>query len=124
MRWLLMSPDELIVTAIGVFLGPILWTVWLVRVSRLQAVPGRPMAVALVGVALTACAVLLFAVLKFGASYDVVDAPQYLFMYTVVGLAWLRVCEMVFSFAGLSTRDDVIERGNEAARHALFGGLL
>ena len=119
-----MSPDELFVTAAAVFFGPILWTNWLLRMSRLQTVQYRGLGASPIAIALIACAVLLFGILKTSASYDVVDAPPYLFMYVVLGLAWSRVSEMAFAYAGLSARDDIIERGNSAAVPAVIGALV
>jgi hypothetical protein len=45
-------------------------------------------------------------------------------MYVVLGLAWLRIAERAFAFAGLSGRDDAIERGNQAALPAWVGALV
>ena len=117
-----MSPDEVIVTVVAVLAGPILWTVWLFRMSRLQT-HGRGGSVTPVSLALALCAGLLLYVLETGASFDVVDAPQYQFMYVVLGLAWLRVTASTFPFLGLSPRDDVIERGNSASATAVVGAL-
>lgn len=119
-----MSPDELFVTAAAVFVGPILWTAWLLRMSRLQTVQYRRAGASAIAIALAVCVVLLFGILKTGASYDVVNAPRYLFMYVVLGLAWSRVSEMAFAYAGLSARDDVLERGNSAAVTPVIGGLV
>lgn len=118
-----MSPDELLVTMAAVFVGPVLWTAWLLRMSRLRPFQGR-VGIAPIAIALGACVALVFGILKIGASYDVVDAPQYLFMYVVLGLAWARVSELAFAYVGLSARDDVIERGNSAAVPAVIGGLV
>jgi hypothetical protein len=53
--------------------------------ARLEVVRGRPSRViAIAG----ACGLLIFIVLKAGASSDVVHAPAYLLMYVMVGLAW------------------------------------
>jgi hypothetical protein len=119
-----LSPDESIVTIAGVVIGPVLWAVWLFRLSRVQTLRRRPVGVNAIGLALVACAGLLFTVLKTSASFDVVDAPVYLFMYGVVGLAWLRVVELIFAFLGLSIRDDVVERSNRAAVPAVVGGMV
>jgi len=54
---------------------------------------------------------------------DVRHAPQYLLLYLVLGLAWLRASAYGFTYAGLSLRDDVIERGNAAALAAVSGAL-
>ena len=119
-----MSEDELVVTAAAVVVGPVLWGAWLLQMSRLQTAQGRRVGPAPIAIALAACAALVFGILKTAASLDVVDAPQYLFMYVVLGLAWARMSELTFAFVGLSARDDVIERGNWAAVTALIGALL
>ena len=119
-----MSPDESIVTIASVVIGPVLWAVWLIRLSRVHTMRRRPAGVNAIGVALVACAGLMFAVLKTSASFDVVDAPVYLFMYVVVGLAWLRVVAEIFAFLGLGIRDDVVERRNRAAVPAVVGGMI
>src|SRR5688572_16441981 len=121
---LALSPDESFVTIVGVVIGPVLWAVWLFRLSRVQMLRRRPVGVNAIGLALAACAGLLFAVLKTSASFDVVDAPVYLFMYVVLGLAWLRAVELIFAFLGLSIRDDVVERSNRAAVPAVVGGMI
>jgi hypothetical protein len=84
-----MFPDEVVVTVVAIAVGPVLWAMWLSRMARLEALRGRPGGVIAVGVTLIACALLIFTVLKAGASSEVVDAPEYLFMYVVVGLDWL-----------------------------------
>lgn len=119
-----MSADELIVTAAAVMLGPILWGVWLFRMSRIRALRRGRAGFTPIAAALVACAVLLYAVLETAASYDVVDAPQYQLMYVVLGLAWLRLAETMFPYVGLSPRDDVIERSNHAALFAYVGALF
>jgi hypothetical protein len=119
-----MSPDELVVTGVAVFVGPILWTVWLLQMSRVQELQPRRGGLTPIVSALAACALVILVVLRAGASYDVVGAPQYLFMYVVLGLAWVRATAGAFAYFGLSARDDVVERGNTAAIAAVVGALL
>jgi hypothetical protein len=70
-----MSSDELLLTVAAVIVGPVLWAIWILRMSRLQMVrAGRGSVVPIVA-ALTAGVLLLFFVLTTGASYDVVAAP-------------------------------------------------
>jgi hypothetical protein len=119
-----MSDDEVLVTIAALIIGPVLWAVWLFRMSRIQAVRGGNSRVGAVAAALAACVLIVFAVLKVGGSSDVVTAPPYLFMYVVLGLAWCRAAQATFSYLGLSPRDDAIERRNEAAMAALIGALV
>jgi uncharacterized membrane protein YjfL (UPF0719 family) len=118
-----MSGDELIVTLISVGLGPVAWLVWLFRMP--WGPPVRPRrCFAMVSGALGVSTLLIFIVLRTVASFDVVDDFRYQFMYLVLGLAWLRIAVAGFSLAGLSARDDVVERGNPAAAIALSGALI
>lgn len=118
-----MSPDEVFVSAVAIAVGPILWAAWLSRMAQLELFRGRPSSVAAVAGTLVACGVLIFIVLKAGASSDVVDSPEYLFMYVMVGLAWVRVVHGFFPYLGVSPRDDVFERRNSAALFSLVGAM-
>lgn len=119
-----MSEDEVVVTIGAVLLGPVFWLSWLARLRAVAPLRPRPAVVAPLGLTLAACTALIFGVLKTAASFDVVDSPTYLFMYVVLGLAWLRVAEWFFAFAGLSARDDIVERRNTAAVPALIGAMV
>ena len=118
-----MSPDEGFVTVASCLLGPVFWAVWWFRVR--QAAPPRSPAFAN-RLALTVVILLgfLMTVLTSIASEDVRQAPQYLFMYAVLGLAWLKIAELGFAYAGISARDDAIERSNVAAGEAVTGALV
>jgi uncharacterized membrane protein YjfL (UPF0719 family) len=119
-----MSPDEIVVTIAAVAFGPIAWIMWFVRTSG-STLPGRgTTGLGVVAATVVACATLLLTVLVTAASHDVRTAVEYLFMYSVLGLAWLRLAEWLFAYAGVSVRDDVVERGNDAATIALSGALL
>jgi len=78
----------------------------------------------LIAGAVCASPVIVYGVLKAGASFDVRDSPAYLAMYVLLGLAWLRITEVGFAFLGVSTRDDVVERRNAAAAPVIGGALL
>ena len=119
-----MSDDELFVTAISVALGPVAWLIWLFRGSRPRRLDGRVSDGPYLFLALVACAALIFSVLRAAASFDVRDNELCLFMYIVLGLAWLRLMEPFFAYLGVSARDDVIERRNRAATPAFIGALL
>lgn len=119
-----MSVDEIIVTVAAIALGPVAWLVTLFTLWRLPRFRERRIRSRTVTVTLGVCVLLIYGVLRSAASFDVVDTPQYVAMYTVLGLAWLRVAETTFRFLGVSMRDDVVERGNEAAEAALVGALV
>ena len=117
-----MSSDEVIVTVVAILVGPVLWMAWLFRMSQMRARARRGGVMAM-GLTLVVCAGFLLYVLQTAASFDVIDAPKYLFMYVVLGLAWLRVAAAMFPFLGLSPRDEVFERGNRASATAVVGAL-
>jgi uncharacterized membrane protein YjfL (UPF0719 family) len=119
-----MSPDEIVVTIAALVLGPGAWILWFVRTSG-SALPGRGSdGLGVLGATIVGCSTLLLFVLVTAASHDVRAAIEYLFMYSVLGLAWLRMTEPLFAYAGVSARDDVVERGNNAATIALSGALV
>ena len=118
-----MSADELVVTLVAVAAGPVAWAVWLFRARWAQQVR-RSGSLDVVAGALAASTLLIIVVLRTIASFDVVDDLRYQFMYLVLGLAWMRIAQTAFAFAGLSARDDVVERGNGAAAIALAGALI
>jgi uncharacterized membrane protein YjfL (UPF0719 family) len=71
------------------------------------------------------CAALLTAVLRLYASSDVRDSSVYILFYFAMGMAWLGLAARYFlPYFGLSSRDDVVERKNPAAAHAIGGALL
>ena len=86
-----MSGDEAIVTIGATVVGPTMWAFWLFRNARLARLRQRRAGVVALALTLAACTALIVGVLKTAASFDVVDSPEYLFMYVVLGLAWLRV---------------------------------
>ena len=119
-----MSGDEALVSVAAFVAGPLLWILWLLRMSRLPRFNRRRTAVTVIAAALIVSATILLIVLKTGASFDVVDAPSYLAMYVVLGLAWSRLTALTFPLLGVSLRDDVVERRNTAALLAVVGAIL
>lgn len=118
-----MSEDEIVVTLLALVVGPVWWTVTLIRLARLSPLRPGAAGVQALTVALSVCGIGILIVLKTLASFDVVNAPEYQFMYGVLGLAWLRVSERFFAFAGFSIRDDLVERRNTAAIPAMAGAF-
>jgi uncharacterized membrane protein YjfL (UPF0719 family) len=118
------SADEIVITVAAIALGPVAWMFWFLRTSS-STLPGRGSeGLGILGATIVGCSTLLLLVLVSWASYDVRTAIEYLFMYSVMGLAWLRLGELSFAYAGISARDDVVERGNAAAAIALSGALV
>ena len=118
-----MSEDEILVTLVALVVGPVWWTVSLIRLARIAPLRPGALAVQALTVTISLCGVAILLVLKTLASFDVVDAGEYQFMYGVLGLAWLRIGERFFAFAGLSLRDDLVERRNRAAIPAMAGAF-
>ena len=119
----MMSPDEVIVTLLSVVIGLGGWALWLFRASAFDDLrPGRG-PVASLAWTIVVLTLLIVAILRVCAADDVREAEQYLFMYSVLGLAWLRLANVLFPFAGLHPHDDLIERGNTAALWAWIGAM-
>ena len=118
-----MSDDEVLVTLLALVVGPVWWTFTLIHLARIGPIRPGALAVQALTVTISLCGIAILLVLKTLASFDVVDAAEYQFMYGVLGLAWLRVGERFFAFAGLSLRDDLVERRNRAAIPAMAGAF-
>lgn len=118
-----MSDDEVFVTLVSAIVGPLGWMWWLFRASSIDGVrPGRRTAILSTGIGLVG--LLILVALGRYAADDVRDAPQYLLMYFLLGLAWLRLAAAAFPLAGLNPRDDLIERRNAAAMPAWIGAMV
>jgi len=119
-----MSGDEMFVTAASILLGPIAWAWWLFRAASIDGLRKSRAPVVVMGTVVGLAGLLISAILGAWAAVDVRDAPQYIFMYFVMGLAWIRLAAFCFPMAGLNPRDDVIERRNAAALPAWTGAIL
>jgi len=119
-----MSPDELMVLVGAGAFGLVWWVVWAVRLIPLAGAPSRRRGLVGLMASLAASVAIVGTVLLTASASDVRTAPQYLVMYGLLGLAWLRLGEFFLAFAGVSARDDVIERGNQAAIPAVGGALV
>lgn len=118
-----MSPDEVFALICSMLLALVLWGRW-VWLLRVVARFGRlPRARRILEFLPLAGAGLLWLVLKRYASHDVRDDPTYLLFYLVMGAAWVAVAIRFLPLAGLSVRDDVIERDNPAVALAVSGAL-
>ena len=116
-----MSEDEIVVSVAAVVIGPGLWLIRLLLWLRL---PRAGRAIGALAVTLGICTAILLGVLTTVAASDVITDPWYIAMYAVLGLAWLRLAEPGFAFAGLSLRDDAVERRNGAALAAAAGAAI
>ena len=120
-----MSDDEVFVTAVATLVGGAGWMWWFMNVRGIPGfrAPGR-VPIAVIAATLSLCGVLLVSILLTAAASDVREAPLYVFMYLVLGLAWLRLAHGIFPLLGLHPRDDMFERRNQAAVPAWIGAML
>lgn len=119
-----MSGDEFLVLVACVLVAIFTWGPWLHQAATCARVgcEGRDRW----GLYLypLLCAAILAAVLRFYSSWDVQSSALYTGFYLVMGAAWVGIASRVLALFGLSARDDVIERRNRAAGHAIGGALI
>ena len=119
-----MSADEVVIFVAAVALGPLALLLRVFQLANIARVRIASYDVRALAAVVVACGILILIALRVAASSDVRDAPLYLALYVALGLAWLRLAEPLFIVAGLSIRDDVVERRNPAALPAVVGGLV
>lgn len=119
-----MSDDEIFVMMMSLMVMLVAWAVWYAQAALIARGHGAPEGRTVMRVVPVACLVLLWLVLRTVASFDVREDGRYLFMYTVLGLAWLGLVARMTALAGVSMRDDVLERRNGAAAIAIGGAML
>lgn len=119
-----MSQGEFILLIVSIALGPVAWTMLFYRLSGLERLGRERTNLWILAVIVIACTLVIAATLRLYSSPDVRDAPRYLALYLLLGLSWLRMSAFLTAYAGVSLRDDVIERNNPAAQWAIAGALL
>ncbi|HJU66522.1 MAG TPA: hypothetical protein VJ596_12620 [Gemmatimonadaceae bacterium] len=119
-----MSPDEVVVLLMSTMVALTTWGMWVRQPITFpaRAELGRPTGV--LRLAPLVSAIVLFVILKTLSSFDVQDSPIYLTFYMVMGAAWVGLATQLTPLAGVSRRDDVLERRNPAAAVALAGAIL
>ncbi len=100
------------------------WWRWYRFVFSIRAVVPVGLPRLLVALAPLAAFILLWLTLITLASSDVRDNFAYIAFYLLMGIAWLGIAVLFFPFAGISARDDVVERRNNAAAYAVCGALI
>lgn len=119
-----MSPDEVLVLVASLIVLFSAWAAWYWQAATIAVRPaprhGRPLLLALP----LACVLVLWIVLRELASFDVRDDGKYMFMYMALGLAWVGALIRGTALAGISMRDDVLERRNGAAAIAIGGAMI
>jgi len=118
-----MSGDEILVLCVSGLLGPLMWGLWFWRLSGLDRTGQRRSFLSALLATLSACAAALLLVLLTLSAHDVRDSFRYLCLYMLLGSAWVRAAERCLPWLGVSTRDDLVERGNDAALPAVAGFL-
>jgi hypothetical protein len=121
---LIADDAELLAGLVSAVVAMITWAPWygdVVRVNRLIAPRGYRL---LLGLTPAACLLFLFLCLERWAAQAVRESDLYLLIYVVMGAAVLGVCGHLFSFFGISARDDVLGRRNGASLIAVVGAFL
>ena len=119
-----MSGDEVLVLLVSLAATLAFWGAWVhqhVVAAPMHGSRSRPGLA--IGMPLV-CAVVLFSILRTVASFDVRDSVPYTFLYMLLGAAWVGAAIRLSSALGISARDDVRERRNDAAALALGGAML
>lgn len=119
-----LSKDEGLVVVVSLALAVFTWIWWYWELAAGPKAWQERTAGRALGLVPPLALVVLYAILRNWASFDVRDSGEYLFQYVALGAAWLGLGLRFLPWLGISTRDDVAERGNRAAAVALAGALL
>lgn len=120
-----MSGDESFVQILCLAIIAFTWLPWLWEAVVCARLSGRLAHRWTLYVDPLLCAAAIYAVLRLYSSFDVRDNPVYIRFYLLMGMAWVGVAaRFLLPWFGLSSRDDVVERKNPAAAHAIGGALL
>jgi hypothetical protein len=96
------------------------WYVPLFTVTRL----GTPAPRLALVVAPPACLAVLLPVLVTFGSHELREDPGYILLFTLGGLLWMGFAAVLSSAAGISRRQDALERRNRPAAVVIVGALL
>ncbi|HYN23310.1 MAG TPA: hypothetical protein VE078_20295 [Thermoanaerobaculia bacterium] len=119
-----MTEDEVFVFIACAFFSLFAWLPWLVQAAFYARRCSKFMDRWTLYVYPLLCTALLLFVLRVYASWDVREAPEFILLYLLMGAAWVGMAAKFLPLFGLSARDDVIERANPAAAHAIGGALI
>ncbi len=119
-----MSEGEILVLMLSFLGGGASWLSWYHPLASVVTWPPAGGIGKALGLAPVFCLGGLLVVLTTGASFDVVDAPEYIFFYLAMGMAWLGFFRLGLSILGILWRDDALERGNRAAAISVVAGMV
>src|SRR6185437_2368144 len=119
-----MSGDEIFALIGSGVLGIVGWQAWLIGLFCLNGLSRKAAPQFLGVVAPVASGLALLFVLCKWSSHDVRNDPLYIFFYMMMGFGWAGLWNTILPYAGLSFRDDALERDNDAAALAISGSLL
>ena len=119
-----MSDDEVGVLIISIIVTIVSWGTWYIAPAFVRRVGPPPWGSVLLQLTPLAAGGMLWLVLRTASAHDVRDDPTYLFLYLVLGAAWVGVWIRLLAMTGISRRDDVVERSNSSAALAVAGAML
>ena len=105
-------------------LAVVCWGAWYISPARVRHMGRAGAGRRLLQLTPLVATALLWIVLRTASSFDVRDDPRYITFYLVLGAAWVGLGIRWLAVAGVSTRDDVVERANGSAAVAVAGALL
>jgi len=120
----IVSVDEWVVFGIAFIISITLWNSWYAALGSVKplATPrgyrGPLYVIPIISI------VFLYLILQFFGDYGVRTNFIYVLMYLFLGIAWMRLAFNGFIYLGLSIRDDLVERSNNAAAIAVGGALI
>jgi hypothetical protein len=119
-----MSPDEIFALIVSAVVGGVCWARWYRRAFSPGGLYGPPASRWALWLSPVACLTVLFVLLVAFAASDVRISGVYLFMYMVMGAAWLGAATLAFPALGLFPLLDVPRRRGGPASILTAAALL
>jgi len=113
--------DELVFPGLALAAG--LWFYWYYSFLRILSFRCNKTLSLFVGLTPPVCMIVLLLVLSLWSSPDVRSDGETIFFYMIFGALWLRLGFALLSLAGISVREDVLERQNRAAAWTVCGAM-
>src|SRR5271163_3569391 len=107
-----LSEFEVVIVFVSVCLIFGCWGAWYIAIATVSNFRPAPLQTSVLLTTPLVCLALLIACLLAFAAPAVRRDPSYIALYSALGLASLGGIAQLFPFLGISTRDDVLERGN------------